>query len=178
MKTETPRTDAHQAACLKSGGRSGRFGQNAYWLARELERENAKLREQLEQAQIALEQIADYKGRFAEDDPQSVASDFLSDTNVRTQNTETIDTGDDSLCNVRRLRAEIRGLTEALEIANRSADEQMRYKREAEAKLQEFQETHNTIAMAIIRPVKDENKRLREIIAQCLDCAAILSNKN
>ncbi len=35
----TPRTNAHQAECLRSGGRSCDGGRNAYWLARELERE-------------------------------------------------------------------------------------------------------------------------------------------
>jgi len=39
---------------------------------------------------------------------------------------------------------------------------------EANTKLQEFQENHNTIAMAIIRPVEEENARLRE---QILDLA-------
>ena len=41
--TPTPRTDAHQSACLRSGGRSCDGGRNAYWLARQLERENVQM---------------------------------------------------------------------------------------------------------------------------------------
>jgi hypothetical protein len=37
--SDTPRTDAHQAASLRSGGRSVALGENAYWLCRKLERE-------------------------------------------------------------------------------------------------------------------------------------------
>jgi len=44
---------------------------------------------------------------------------------------------------------------------------------ELKRKLQEFHETHNTIAMAIIRPVEEENKKLRD----ALDYAwAIIAN--
>ena len=46
---ETPRTDAHQSACLRSGGRSCGDGRNAYWLARQLERENIKMRVALDE---------------------------------------------------------------------------------------------------------------------------------
>jgi len=35
--TETPITDAHQSACLRTGGRSSEGGGNAYWLARKFE---------------------------------------------------------------------------------------------------------------------------------------------
>ena len=45
--TPTPRTDAHQSACLRSGGRSCEGGRNAYWLARQLERENVQMLEAL-----------------------------------------------------------------------------------------------------------------------------------
>lgn len=45
---KTPRTDAHQSACLRSGGRSCEGGRNAYWLARQLERENVQMREIIE----------------------------------------------------------------------------------------------------------------------------------
>ncbi len=42
--SNTPETDAHQSACLRSGGRSCDGGRNAYWLARKLERERDEAR--------------------------------------------------------------------------------------------------------------------------------------
>ena len=47
--TPTPRTDAHQSACLRSGGRTCTEGRNAYWLARQLERENGAMLAVLEE---------------------------------------------------------------------------------------------------------------------------------
>lgn len=52
-----------------------------------------------------------------------------------------------ALC--RELERKVLGLTEALAIANRSADEQMRYKREAEAKLRKAQD-HLELAWGVI----------------------------
>jgi hypothetical protein len=43
--SKTPRTDAHQSDCLKTGGRSCDMGRNAYWLARKLEEENGEMME-------------------------------------------------------------------------------------------------------------------------------------
>jgi hypothetical protein len=51
--SDTPRTDAHQAACLRSGGRSVVLGENAYWLCRQLEREVQQCKEIVWQAALA-----------------------------------------------------------------------------------------------------------------------------
>jgi len=78
MKTDTPRTDEEWAAWPYAGpGISVHFGRE---LERELIAARAELTavtEQRDRLAEALEQILEYQGRFAEEDPQSIAREAL-----------------------------------------------------------------------------------------------------
>jgi hypothetical protein len=68
---ETPRTDAHQSACLRSGGRSCEGGRNAYWLARQLERENVQMLAALQHVTAA------WGGQLPHEDCQCADCEYL-----------------------------------------------------------------------------------------------------
>ena len=65
----TPRTDAEHAQ-FPMGGFTLDF-------ARRLERELTAVTEQRDRLTEALERILDYQGRFAEEDPESIAKEAL-----------------------------------------------------------------------------------------------------
>lgn len=60
--SDTPITDEHLAACLRSGGRSCSGGRNAYWIARELEKKAAKAELALGSARYLLMDWEDGEG--------------------------------------------------------------------------------------------------------------------
>ena len=63
--SDTPRTDERKASF-------------ALDTIRQLETELTAVTEQRDRLAEALERIADYQGRFAEDDPQSIAAEALA----------------------------------------------------------------------------------------------------
>jgi hypothetical protein len=74
--SDTPRTDAVEYAVVDDYKCAVNVVSST--LARQLERELAEAREQLDMLAKALERIRDYQGRFGEDDPQSIAADALA----------------------------------------------------------------------------------------------------
>ena len=76
--TDTPETDANEIIQSFMDLPPSRTGRVKVDFARKLERERDMLIE-------ALERIAEYQGRFAEEDPKSIATEALQSLNKPTE---------------------------------------------------------------------------------------------
>ena len=84
MKTDTPRTDEAWAARQYAGS-----GMSVH-VGRQLERELTAVTEQRDRLAEALEQILEYQGRFAEEDPQGIAREALQSLTTNPQTSEKV----------------------------------------------------------------------------------------